>query len=110
MMVDTMTGITGTDVVDTLGLIYIGCSLGSNLSLGKYLGRLVGLLVVCQFDSRAGLFANQDQSKQLFEEVIFENFLYFSALVDKSETVNLQEYRIFDNICIIYLFCLITLL
>ena len=58
-----MTGNAGTGVVETLGLLFSGYSLGSDLSLGRCLSKIVGLLVVCLFNDCAGLFAEQDQSE-----------------------------------------------
>ena len=51
---------TDTGIVETLGLLFIGCSLGSDLSLGRCLGRLVFLLVVCLFVDWAGIFARSE--------------------------------------------------
>lgn len=63
MMVETITGITGTDDVGTLDLISIGCFLGSNLSLGEFLRRVVGLLVIYQFDNCADVFCQVGSKK-----------------------------------------------
>ena len=57
-----MTGNTGTDVVETLCLVFTECSLGSDLSLGRCLGRLVDLLVVYLFVDCVVLFAKQDRN------------------------------------------------
>ena len=51
-----------TRVVEVLGLVVESKFLGSDLSLGRCLGKLVGRLV-CRFDNRAGLFAERDRSE-----------------------------------------------
>ena len=57
-------GITGLGVEAILGLVATECSLGSDLSLSRCLGRLVDfLVVVLEFVDRAGLFAERDRSE-----------------------------------------------
>ena len=50
-------------VAGTLVLVFTGGSLGSDLSLGRCLGKLVDLVVGLGFVDRAGLFAERDRSE-----------------------------------------------
>lgn len=56
-----------------------GCSLGSDLILGKYIGRLE-VLLGCLFDSPVGLFVEHDQIKHLCEKLILTFLFLFSSI------------------------------
>ena len=63
MIVGLVTGSTGPGVKVALGFVFAVYSLGSGLSLGRCIGRLLGLLVVCLLVDCADLFAKLDQSR-----------------------------------------------
>ena len=56
-------GMVDAGVAEALGFVFTGRILGSDLSLGRCLGKLVDLVVGLGFVDRAGLFAERDRSE-----------------------------------------------
>ena len=71
-------GMVDAGVAETRGLVFTESSLGSDLTLGRYLGKLVNLVVVFGFVDRAGIFTEQDRSEYLCGELILKNTLVLS--------------------------------